>query len=197
MKTFSLLSLWCLAAMCEACTESARFDGDPSSVAFDAHVRYSCGEWLPAQPAGEWGLFDVHFGGPGVPEIATLGPTADQESRIREVGGVVVHVFNVPIIRAVLRPSVVADLDANEVVGVIDPDQLRILAHVRWDDDTSRPDSMLFVQLGGEQPHVGESITKDGQPFQIMIGYLPDSAVPLLRRHPAISLVETSGVRCN
>jgi hypothetical protein len=95
------------------------FEGDPATVVMPADLSYACRGWSQSPPDVDYGLFDVFFTyhTSGDPEDR---PTADQRAQILRLNGRIVHEFNVPMIRAVLQPVAVPELDANITRGVPD-----------------------------------------------------------------------------
>ncbi len=180
------------------------FDGDPAAVTLDSNVAYVCGSWIGGAPNVTWGLFDVLFGGSHTMAGTLLGPTEEHRQRIRGVGGQIVHEFNVPMIRTVLRPHTVPSLGANMVRGVPDAARFRIRGSIGWNDIEAHADTMYLKSLGVEIRggyHTGthgdgKDTTFDGRGHAVYHVTLPDSAIALIRAHPDVIYVEVSTYGC-
>ncbi len=153
-----------------------------------AGVKYACSRWSPAEPAGDFGLFDI-FWGNGVAGVQLEGPTERHREALADAGGILVREFYLPMVRAIVRPERVPQLSANITTGVPDAGEYQVEVHVGY-ASRARDVVVAFIEsLDGDVTHVFD-ITP------ALVATLSNDVIPELRAHPDVAYVEGSGVGC-
>jgi hypothetical protein len=184
MRSRILLVAGIALACLTACQSLLGTDNlDPSDFEFAERVAYACGSWNPAQPDVELGLFDVLWGGSGE------SPMGRQRARVVDLGGKVVHAFHVPMLRILIPPEQVPELDANLVKGVPSAGQYLVRLFITFDEPLARQDFELIEALGGRVETWYKSVPT-------VLAVVPDSKVPFLRRWHRVQFVEPVGIGC-
>lgn len=160
---------------------------DPADVALDS-VQFACGDWSPSEPDVALGLFDVFWGQEGSEDPGT-GPRPEHRAAVLAAGGTVVHEFHVPMIRAILPPERVPDLDANLVTGVQDATAFRVDVFVGYGRAVTPEDIAFFESLGGV-------VTRRYANIHLFSGHVPNAAIAPLRARSEVAYVEGIGVGC-
>jgi hypothetical protein len=188
LPTLGGLAMLVLALGC-AGTEPRRYG--PVVVLPQVYVFGGClAKWSPATPPAERTVVDFHFG------TAGNGPTDEQVAPVVAAGGVVVHRFNVPILRAEIDVDAVPTLvlsgrddDAYFAVTVPEPDRRKLLLLVMLSHDLTDADIAAVEALGGQVRSRWDYV--EGYAVEI-----EDAQVPRLRSLPGVKSVSANGVVC-
>ncbi len=160
-------------------------DLDPAALTLPDSIIYACGDWSPAAPRGEFGLFDVIWS-PMTPERRVAeGPTVEQVRAVEDVGGRVVHEFHIPMVRAILRPETAPVLGANMVRGVPDAGAHPVRVFIHYGGWVTDADEQMIENLGG-------TVTAHLTHIHSLGAIVPDSAISVLRTQG--SVLHVSGV---
>lgn len=172
--------LFPLPLLLAACGQPLEPDlGDPAQYAFPAEIRYACGAWAPAPPVATFGLFDIHFGR-STSDTPDGPPSAENIRAIRRAGGVVVHRFNLAMVRAVVPVAAVPGLAVAGVLGVTDPAHTDVVVFVGFH---SGVDEAAIVARGG-------TVIRSYPSLNAMLVRVPDDRLPGLRGDSRIRYVE-------
>jgi hypothetical protein len=146
--------------------------------------------WNPKVPPTERTVVDFHFGSDG------STPSAAQVAAIEQAGAVVVHRFNVPILRAEIDVAAVPALIgwpprgvAYYAVTVPDLSRREVVLIVFVSHDLTDADITAVQAIGGRIRHRYETL--DGYSVEI-----DDDAVPLVRALPGVQVVSKNGIGC-
>ncbi len=90
-------------ALGSACAVQAPPTAGDTTLYELAGVKYPCSRWSPAEPAGDFGLFDIYWGN-GVAGVQLEGPTERHREALAAAGGILVREFHLPMVRAVVTP---------------------------------------------------------------------------------------------
>jgi hypothetical protein len=199
MKTTLLLLLGLLLALAvQGCVQTPiesnsplgsheRSAAAPISPPGRATYIFACDTWTPEVPMANAALYDVFF---GVTDPLDPGEEPSEEDRkaIDAAGGTILYEFNVPMIRARLKTSVVQQLEANFVRSVANPRAYMVDALIGMPVPLLDEDRLFLEALGAEILHEIGTLG--------ISAIVPDEAVPLIRAHAGVRYVEQNGFVC-
>jgi hypothetical protein len=145
--------------------------------------------WTPAAPPAQRTVVDFHFGN------ERDEPTAEQIRSVFAAGGVVLHGFHVPILRAQIDidavPSLVGWRDgrAYYAVTVPDPANREVELLVFLSRDLTDADIAAVEALGGRIHSRWDEL--DGSAVEIDV-----AAVPRVRALPGVEIVSKNSILC-
>lgn len=172
-----------------SCTHEPPLD-DLDSLTLTDDVRWSCDEWSPAEPNRTWVLMDLYYG----PSPET-GPASEHLDRVTLADAVIIHEFNIAMIRAVLRPESLSIAAPLWATGVPDSESFPIDVTLWWHDDdavaavaevVSRDGVVTGINYLGAASMIGDSIA-------LVSARISDEAVPALRADPNVTRVAAPG----
>jgi len=181
---FSLVTVVPLSA----CLDYGFNPTDFSAFEIESVLWYACGSWNPAEPSVDPGLFDVSWGLESAEDDGT-GPKRKHRAAVLSAGGTIAYEFHLPMIRAVLSPGRVPEMQANWVRGVSAAAVLDVEVFVSYGREITTADILLFETFGGELRHEFRGINT-------LFGTLPDPAIPRLRRRPEVTRIDGNGILC-
>jgi hypothetical protein len=165
---------------------------DPAAAVVGQYIATPCDRNLHLRGSTEWALVDIFFSRRSESEPVT-GPQDHHLRAVAARGGVVVHRFHVPAVRAWMPLREVPELVARGFwVSVRDvPDPRRydlpvIAMHVTSVEDA---DVDRFQRLGGQ-------VKKRFTVIPAVFGIIPDASIPELRASTRTEQVEPDGVAC-
>ncbi|MFQ5702970.1 MAG: hypothetical protein ACE5HT_03015 [Gemmatimonadales bacterium] len=183
-----------LVALAVACSGEMGLpaDLDPADFVLEKEAFYRCGRWIN-KPDVRFGLFDVRATPIGETE-QTDRPSDLLLDRISSLGGVVVHEFNVPLVRAVIALGAIPEIEGassglsgTDARAVTDASEFSVTVSIRYVVDPSDSDLARIVELGGEVFST----------FRTAVGaVVPDLTIPVLRGQPEIENVGLRGGGC-
>ena len=182
-----LLAALLVSALAVACSEVT----EPSGVLPEQYTYGPCARaWAPGIPPVGRTVVDFHFGDDGP------GPTDGQVAAVRRAGGIVLHRFHVPIVRASIATAAVPKVVgwpspglAIYAVTVPDPTRQVVELLVMLSHDLSDTDIAAVEALGGRILSRWEYL--DGYAVEI-----DDAAVPRVRTLPGVMIVSKNGIGC-
>lgn len=168
------------------------FFGDPADAAFDYEfVCTDCGctpEDLSRAElrrlTEEWRLWDFAFA-----SSDQQGPSPDVLQAVRESDGLIVHEFNVPMVRAVLRFKNWTGPNPMLYRGVTEPDEYPVNVRISFTSYDSTRQAVLLDSLGADVRHI--SLWQF--PTIIWEVTIDDSVIPGLRRREDVIEVVSEG----
>ena len=149
-------------------------------------ARFACWTWYPERPPVERALMDIYFGR-RTPEDPTDRPSDESLATIVELGGTVVHSFNVPMARAILAVDAVPDLSANYVVTVTDEKIFNLRASIGIDTPLSAEERAFLEGLG---------VFAIEEYKLFVVAVVPDGAIPAIREQLDADYVSPDGIAC-
>jgi hypothetical protein len=187
LRSFGLPARWTLLAAAVACSDGTA----PVVVLPQQHVFGPCAQaWSPAAPPAKRTVVDFHFAGNGDE------PTPKQVRSVLVAGGVVLHRFHVPILRAEIDidavPSLVGwprDGIAHYAVTVLEPANREVELLVMLSRDLTDADIAAVEALGGRILSRWDAL--DGYAVDI-----DDAAVPRVRALPGVLSVSKNTFGC-
>ena len=173
------------------------FGGDPADVAFDFEIVCSCNACAP-EPASleewkhlwdEWRLWDVTLA------FGDQPPSQVETERLREAGALIVHQFNVPMVRVVMRAEELrrAGLHPPVMRGVTDPEEYVVEAEVRFTSDDSTGQAAVLDTLAARIHSARRRLGTWELIWQVAVA---DSLIPALRAREDIKLVGLPAFGC-
>jgi hypothetical protein len=129
---------------------------------------------------------DVYFGR-RTAEDPDDRPRSESLDLVEELGGTVVHTFNLPMARVIVSVDSVPLLSANYVDGVTDSERVDVEVIVMIPVPLSAEDRDFLEELGVE-------VIREHSFF--ITALAPDDAIPAIRTHTGVAYVEASGVVC-
>ena len=175
------LTVLAVAVTLSGCSEVVGLSSelDIGEIVLPREVRYVCDGWVPAEPEQEFGLFDVIWGGEGPARRS-------HREQIRQAGGEVVHSFQLPKVRAILPVHRVPELNAYQVRGVPDVEDLSVGVGLLLRSEVTEEDLAWITSLGGEILRVLRTVP-------IVQATVPDARIPEIRAHGRVEDVSLSG----
>jgi hypothetical protein len=165
---------------------------DPAAAVVGQYIATPCDGNDHLRGSTEWALVDVFFGRRSESEPVT-GPQDHHLRAVTARGGVVVHRFNVPAVRAWMPLREVPELVAREfwtsVRDVPDPRRYDLPLIAMYVSAVEDPDVDRFQRLGGQ-------VRKRFTIIPAIFGILPDASIPELRASTRTQQVEPDGVAC-
>jgi hypothetical protein len=157
-------------------------------------VVFGCRSWASNErPPDAPMAVDIVFG--GLVNPSGLGPApGDVESVIQE-GGVVLHQFAFPGVRAILRPKSIerlvgpTGLPANHALGVPDSGAMNFRVAVGHDVGLSGELATQINDLGGVVTHTLDNI-------QTLLAVVPEAALVTLAASAGVRFVEVGQIGC-
>lgn len=154
--------------------------------------RFACGQWSPAEPPPGQTVVDLLTRDP----LTDLRPSQQALDAMVAAGGRIVHIYNVPMARAVIDPRRAATLVGNSFTGiaryartVTDPTQLDVRVIV-----------VLISAVTDEDIAAAQAVgARVGDRWTVIPGYwavIPDASIPALRALPRVQYVEADGIGC-
>jgi peptidase inhibitor I9 len=186
--TLSLMVL----VVATACSHSPTAPSKPEPPLLAQQYQFACARWSPdVPPAGET-FIDFRTTG----EASATRPPNHVLAAITAAGGRIDHIYNAPMVRAIIEPSAAAMLVGNSFSGVA--------GSARTVTERARLDVSVIVMLTGavtdadiaNAEAIGARIVHR---YTVINGYsavIPDAAIPALRTLPGVQLVEADGVGC-
>lgn len=188
---FMPASLICLVFVASVACAQSSSPIAPSPVALDREYVFACGRWSPQEPPVTRAVVDLRMHG----QTVNGRPTPEAIGAITAAGGRIVHVYNVPIVRAEMdlnRATSLVDLargpasHATTVTAptVFDAGIIVILSHPLTEADLAS-----VRALGG-------TITRE---YQTLPGYaarVSDRIVPAIRALAGVKSLEADGIGC-
>jgi len=156
-------------------------------------VLHACSNWKGGGPPEVKRIVvDLFFGRAG-PWVPGDRPLEEHVSAVESVGGVVLHRFNFPAVRADFPtaeiPSLADALILNHARAVPYSDRFDWQVAVGYLSGPAEEDFHRFEELGGVVSHTFERIHGLG-------GEISDHSIPTLRKDPNVVWVEASGIGC-
>jgi hypothetical protein len=177
---------------CAALVSCTSADGWPTKPdvgvpVVDARYEFVCGRWQPSAPPIESTFVDLSFYA-----FDQTGPPAGVVNDIRELGGRVVRVFNVPRVRVVMDVAVVSRIwsgrqDFAIAEAVQFPESFRVPVIVEMRRTFTNADRLALESIGG---HVNFTFDR------FVVGWLDDDRVPDARALPDVVSVGLSVPDC-
>ena len=145
---------------------------------------FACERWSPGVPPARRTVLDVLFR-----SDSTGRARLSDRQQLEVLGGRIIHVFNVPLVRAEVDIGAVPRLwgaspDRHFITArtVLDTTALEVGLSVMLDHDLSDTDIAAVETLGGR-------VTSRWDALEGYAVVVPDSIVPAVRRLPGISVV--------
>ena len=137
---------------------------------------YECGRWWPHQPSAARGLFDVSW-----PQEEL---DAAARERVRAMGGVIVHEFNVCAVRARLWVARIPFPRGMRVESVASPPDYSVNVVIAMPTPLSSADRAFLAGLGAE-------VTLEAT--NQVHARVPDESIAALRAYAGVESVRASG----
>lgn len=150
----------------------------PAPVGQVSYV-YACDVWRPHQPPEARGLFDVSW------LRERVG--AEERRTIEEMGGVVLHEFNVCAVRArlwIARIPPMSHTASMRIESVESPHDYMVKVTIRMPLPRTAADREFLTSLGAI---ITEDRTND------VLARVPDEAIPTIRAHPRVQWIWAAG----
>lgn len=165
---------------------------DPAALVIGEYIATPCGNNEPLLSRPEWAVVDIFFGRRSERDPVT-GPRQEHLRAVSGRGGIVLHRFNVPAVRAYIQLSRIPDLVASEfwvsVRAVPNPRRYDLDVLVGFVTPLRESDLEQFQRLGGR-------ITTRFSFIDAIGGVLPDRSIPALRASDRTRYVEPNGIAC-
>jgi hypothetical protein len=172
-----------LAAALSACTPQPK-----EEVFVQPTTRTPC--WFsPNVPAGTRVIADVPF---DEPENSKRMPSESDKAIVRALGGRVLHVFNVPMLRIEIDtsaiPALLYRLNARILLPVADTSKRDVITNIFYNGPARPEDSARVAALG---------VRMSGSRFSRMISVVAaDSIIPAIRKLPYVVWVRPMSGAC-
>ena len=178
-------ALWALIVV--SCAFALRASAAPAEKASSSRTvfQYACGQWIPEEPKPAQALFDVLFFRSG--SDADDGPSQAQLDAITNLGGKIVHEYNVQMVRARLRIDTVGSLQASFVRSAKKPHEHTVDALIGMNVPLSDEDRDFLQDVGAIV------LAEDGSVVNALV---PDEAIPAIRARGGVRFLEANRLRC-
>lgn len=163
---------------------------DTTHLAADP-LLWACGGWDVHTPTERVLLLDLQFL-PTTQEPLD-GPSQADMNAVRATGGVVLHEFHFPAVRAAVYPSAILQLARSArlwaAYGVPDPRRFDWPVDVAYAQPVTDADMGRLAELGGRVIYRGTNPSG-------VTALLPDRSLPALRAEPRVATVDPQSVFC-
>lgn len=165
---------------------------DPDALVLGDIIATRCRRNEQLLSRREWAVVDIFFGRRSERDPLT-GPQPEHLRAVSARGGIVLHRFNIPAVRAYIQLSRIPELVANEfwvtVREVPDPRRYDLQVLVGYVSSVQESDLELFRRLGGR-------ITYRFSIMDGIAGVLPDRSIPELRASARTRHVAPDQILC-
>jgi hypothetical protein len=149
---------------------------------------YACDTWVPCEPQGATGIFDVYLDRYDARGDAD-GPSDAMRQAVLWAGGRIVHEFHIQAVRAELRVSVIPRLPVGYVQSAGQPNRYPVDAIIAFKAAVSDSDRAFLRS-------VGATILGEMAPQQAVHASVPDESIPQVRAHLTVEYLELNSVGC-